>query len=53
MSWDDALVILESEFKNDPDEIESVDLLGGEPLTNFDLLKRIQVSQVNKYDVTT
>lgn len=41
MSWDDALVILESEFKNDPDEIESVDLLGGEPLTNFDLLKRI------------
>lgn len=41
MTWEQALKILESEFLSCTEEIDSVDLLGGEPLTNFPLIKRI------------
>ncbi|MDE6488311.1 MAG: hypothetical protein K2L46_03440, partial [Paramuribaculum sp.] len=41
MSWDQARHILESEFLSCTEEIDSVDLLGGEPLMNFPLIKKI------------
>ncbi len=41
MSWEQARNILESEFISSVEIIDSVDLLGGEPLTNFPLIERI------------
>ncbi len=41
MSWELARSILESEFLSSIDIIDSVDLLGGEPLTNFSLIEKI------------
>ena len=41
MTWEKAREILESEFSGPIEEIERVDLLGGEPLTNFPLIPMI------------
>lgn len=41
MSWEQALNILESEFLLCSEPIDSVDLLGGEPLINFPLIVKI------------
>lgn len=40
LTWDDAERILRDEFGQD-EEIESIDLLGGEPLLNFHLIQKI------------
>lgn len=41
MSLDDAIVILEKEFSDDAENITNVDLLGGEPLSNFSVIPPI------------
>lgn len=41
MSWEQAVKILENEFQHDDEPIESVDLLGGEPLLNFEIIPKI------------
>ncbi|MBQ2951690.1 MAG: 4Fe-4S cluster-binding domain-containing protein [Prevotella sp.] len=41
MTWNQVKPILEKEFENSNNDIESVDLLGGEPLTNFELIPQI------------
>lgn len=41
MSLNDALEILESEFSDAAEEITNVDLLGGEPLSNFSIIPQI------------
>lgn len=41
MTWDQARRILEKEFSDGFDDIESIDLLGGEPLSNFTIIPQI------------
>lgn len=41
MSWDIACQILEKEFLDETEDIKSIDLLGGEPLTNYPLIPKI------------
>lgn len=41
MSVDDALEILEAEFSDNAEEITNVDLLGGEPLSNYPVIPQI------------
>lgn len=41
MSVEQAIHILEQEFNNSPEEIEIVNLLGGEPLSNFKIIPDI------------
>jgi len=41
MTWEQVVSILEKEFLNQAEVIESVDLIGGEPLLNFHLIPRI------------
>lgn len=41
MSVDDALEILEAEFSDNAEEITNVDLLGGEPLSNYPVIPHI------------
>lgn len=41
MTWEQVVSILEKEFLNQTEVIESVDLIGGEPLLNFELIPRI------------
>lgn len=41
MTWNQVCQILEKEFGRDTDGIDSVDLLGGEPLTNYPLIPQI------------
>lgn len=41
MTWKQVLEILEDEFLNQKESIETVDLIGGEPLLNFELIPLI------------
>ena len=41
MTWEQARLILEEEFSDGFDNIESIDLLGGEPLSNFPIIPQI------------
>lgn len=41
MTWEKAREILEAEFSCPVEEINRIDLLGGEPLTNFPLIPKI------------
>lgn len=41
MSLENALKILEKEFSNNAEEITNVDLLGGEPLSNYSVIPQI------------
>ena len=41
MTWNLARQILEQEFNDQTEDIKRIDLIGGEPLTNFPLIPRI------------
>ena len=41
MTWEQVHRILENEFLNNLEPIESIDILGGEPLTNYELIPLI------------
>lgn len=41
MTWSSIQSILEDEFSNSKEMIDGIDLLGGEPLTNFDVIPPI------------
>ena len=41
MTLDDAIEILEHEFSYEPDDITNVDLLGGEPLSNYSIIPQV------------
>ncbi len=52
MSWEQAVEILEKEFLYNTEPIESVDILGGEPLTNFEIIPQICKWIWNKFPKT-
>lgn len=41
MSLDHAIAILKKEFANNPEEITNIDLLGGEPLSNYPIIPKV------------
>lgn len=41
MTYTEAIDILNKEFSLSPDDITSIDLLGGEPLTNFEIIPNL------------
>lgn len=41
MSFKDACTILENEFANHAEDISNIDLLGGEPLSNYEIIPQI------------